>query len=79
MPRTFDLALWIDRIGDRGPGRLTITATEGRHFVRIKMSVGPLRLGGDVSEHVGTTIAGDLSDAMVGGLVATLVEQIFNS
>ena len=43
------------------------------------MSVGPLRLGGDVSEHVGTTIAGDLSDAMVGGLVATLVEQIFNS
>jgi hypothetical protein len=32
-----------------------------------------------VSEHVGTTIAGDLSDAMVGGLVATLAEQIFNS
>jgi hypothetical protein len=79
LPRTFDLALRIDRFGDRGPGRLTITATEGRHFVRIKMSVGPSRLGGDVSEHVGTTIAGDLSDAMVGGLVATLVEQIFNS
>jgi hypothetical protein len=27
---------------------------------------------------VGTTIARDLSDALVGGLVATLVEQIFS-
>jgi hypothetical protein len=79
LPRTFDLALRVDRFGDRGPGKLTITATEGRDFVRIKMSVGPTRLGGDVSEHVGTTIASDLSDQMVGGLVATLVEQIFNS
>jgi len=79
MPANFDLALWVDRFGDRGPGKLTITATQGCDFVRIKMSVGPTRLGGDVSEHVGTTIAGDLSDALVGGLVATLVEQIFSS
>jgi hypothetical protein len=79
VPRSFDLTLWVDRFGDRGPGKLTLTATERCDFVRIKMSVGPTRLGGDVSEHVGTTIASDLSDQMVGGLVATLVEQIFNS
>ncbi len=79
VPRSFDLTLWIDRFGDRGPGRLTITATEGCDFVRIKLAVGPSKLFGDVSEHVGTTIAGDLSDALVGGLVATLVEQIFSS
>ena len=79
VPRSFDLALWIDRFGDRGPGKLTITATEGCDFVRVKMAVGPTSMGGDVAEHVGTTIAGDLSDALVGGLVATLVEQIFSS
>jgi len=79
VPRSFDLALWIDRFGDRGPGKLTITATEGCDFVRVKVTVGPSRLSGDVSEHVGTTIAGDLSDALVGGLVATLVEQVFSS
>jgi hypothetical protein len=79
VPRSFDLTLWIDRFGDRGPGRLTITATEGCDFVRIKLAVGPSRMFGDLSEHVGTTIASDLSDALVGGLVATLVEQIFSS
>jgi hypothetical protein len=79
VPRSFDLSLWIDRFGDRGPGKLTITATEGCDFVRVKLAVGPSRMGGDISEHVGTTIASDLSDALVGGLVATLVEQIFNS
>jgi hypothetical protein len=79
VPRSFDLTLWIDRFGDRGPGKLTITATEGCDFVRVKMAVGPSRMVGDVSEHVGTMIAGDLSDALVGGLVANLVEQIFSS
>lgn len=79
VSRSFDLTLWIDRFGDRGPGKLTITATEGCDFVRIKLGVGPSRMFGDVSEHVGTTIASDLSDALVGGLVATLVEQIFSS
>ena len=78
MPRSFDLALWIARFGDRGPGKLTITATEGCDFVRVKMAVGPSKYSGDVSEHVGTTIAGDLCDALVGGLVANLVEQIFS-
>ena len=78
VPRSFDLALQIDRFDDRGPGKLTITATEGCDFVRIKLTVGPSKMGGEVTEHVGTTIAGDLSDALVGGLVATLVEQIFN-
>ena len=79
VPRSFDLSLWIDRFGDRGPGKLTITATEGCDFVRVKVAVGPSRMSGDVNEHVGTTIAEDLSDAHVGGLVATLVEQIFSS
>jgi hypothetical protein len=78
VPRGFDLALGIDRFGERGPGKLTITATEGCDFIRLKLTVGPAPLGGDVSEHVGTTIARDLSDALVGGLVATLVEQIFS-
>jgi hypothetical protein len=79
VPRNFDLALWIDRFGDRGPAKLTITATEGCDFVRLKLAVGPSKYAGEVSEHVGTTIATDLSDALVGGLVATLVEQIFSS
>ena len=79
VPRGFDLALWIDRFGDRGPGKLTLTATEGCDFVRIKVAVGPCKRSGEVSEHVGTTIASDLCDALVGGLVANLVEQLFSS
>jgi len=78
LPRSFDLSLWIDRFGDRGPGKLTITATEACDFVRVKLSVGPSKKGGEASEHLGTTVANDLSDALVGGLVATLVEQIFS-
>jgi hypothetical protein len=78
VPRSFDLALGIDRFGDRGPAKLTITATEGTDFVRTKVVVGPSRIGGEATEHVGTTTAGDLCDALVGGLVATLVEQMFN-
>jgi hypothetical protein len=78
VPRSFDLALSIDRFGDRGPGRLTITATEGSDFVRVKLMVGPTTRGSEATEHVGTTTERDLCDALVGGLVATLVEQIFN-
>jgi hypothetical protein len=78
LPRSFDLALRIDAVGHRGPGKLVITTTEGCDFVRVKVAVGPSKAGADVNEHVGTTIAGDLSDALVGGLVATLVEKIFN-
>ncbi len=79
VPRSFDLALCIDRFEDRGPGKLTITATEGCEFVRLKLAVGPGKFDGEVNEHVGSTIASDLSDALVGGLVATLVEQLFSS
>ena len=78
VPRSFDLALWIARFGDRGPAKLTITATEGCDFVRTKLVVGPTTWGSEATEHVGTTTARDLCDALVGGLVATLVEQIFN-
>ncbi len=78
VPRSYDLALRIDRFGERGPGKLTITASEAHEAVRVKISVGPSRICGEVQEHVGTTRAGDLSDAMMGGLVATLVERIFS-
>jgi hypothetical protein len=78
VPRSFDLTLRIDQFDARGPGKLTITATEECDFVRIKLTVGPSKMGCEVTEHVGTTITGDLCDALVGGLVATLVEQIFN-
>jgi len=77
LPRSFDLALSIDRFGRRGPGRLTITATEACDFVKVKLKVGPTAAG-EVDEHVGTTVARDMSDALVGGLVATLVERIFS-
>jgi hypothetical protein len=79
LPRSYDLALRIDQFGDRGPGKLTITASEAHQAVRVKISVGPSRLCGEVREHVGTTRSADLSDAMVGGLVATLVERIFST
>jgi hypothetical protein len=77
LPRSVDLCLWVDRFGDRGPGKLTITATEACDFVRVKVKVGPTWTG-EVDEHVGTTVARDLSEALVGGLVATLVERIFS-
>jgi hypothetical protein len=77
VPRRYDLALRIDRFGERGPGKLTITASEAHEAVRVKITVGPSRICGEVHEHVGSTRASDLSDAMMGGLVATLVERIF--
>jgi hypothetical protein len=79
LPRCFDLALRIDRFGERGPGKLTLSASEAHDAVRVKITVGPSRLCGEVREHVGTTRASDLSDAMIGGLVATLVERIFSA
>jgi len=76
LPRSFDLSLCIDRFGKCGPGRLTITGTEACDFVRVKLKIGPTYTG-DVDEHIGTTVVRDLSDALVGGLVATLVERFF--
>jgi hypothetical protein len=76
LPRSFDLSLGIDRFEKCGPGRLTITGTEACDFVRVKLKIGPTHTG-DVDEHVGTTVVRDLSDALVGGLVATLVERFF--
>ena len=76
LPRTLDLSLMIDRVGGEGPGKLTISATEACDVVRVKLKIGP-RDSGDVDEHVGTTTAENLSDELVGGLVATLVEKLF--
>jgi hypothetical protein len=78
LPRSFDLALRIDPFGERGPGKLTISASEAYDVVRVKITVGPSRLRGEVHEHVGTTTADELSDTMVGGLAATLVEKVFS-
>ena len=77
VPRTLDLSLLIDRFGGRGPGKLTISATEACDVVRVQLKIGPRCGGGDIDEHVGTTTAEHLSDELVGGLVATLVEQLF--
>jgi len=79
LPRSFDLALRIDRFGERGPGKLTLSASEAHDAVRVKITVGPSRLCGEVREHIGTARASDLSDTMMGGLVATLVERIFTA
>jgi len=77
VPRSFDLVLSIDRFGTRGPGRLTLTATEACEFVRVKLVVGPGGVDSGTVEDVGTPRARDLSGALVGGLVATMVEKLF--
>ena len=48
LPRSFDLALRIDPFGERGPGKLTISASEAYDVVRVKITVGPSRLCGEV-------------------------------
>lgn len=78
MPRRFDLALRIGRFGDRGPGKLTISATETSEVVRVTIKLGPRCIGADGNEHVGLTTTHELSGDLVGGLVATLVEQLFS-
>jgi hypothetical protein len=78
-PRTLELGLQIHRIGARGPGTLTLRASESHEHVRIKIAVGPTSETQEVREHVGTARADDLSGAMMSGLVATLVERIFSS
>jgi len=79
MPRGFDLALRIGKFGDRGPGKLTISATEASELVRVTLKLGPACIGDEADEHVGTTTTRDLSGDLVGGLVATLVEHLFSN
>jgi hypothetical protein len=79
MRRSFDVALKVERFDGRGPGALTITAIEGREVLRIVMRIGPGHIGGDYSEHDGLVHVDDLTEGMVGGLVATLVERVFAS
>ena len=76
MRRSFDVAMKVERFDGRGPGSLTITAIEGREVLRVVMRVGPGHIGGDYTEHDGLVHADDLTDDMVGGLVATLVERV---
>ncbi|HXX90609.1 MAG TPA: hypothetical protein VEI83_10350 [Acidimicrobiales bacterium] len=76
MPRGYDLVLTMERFDGRGPGRLTITAIEGREVLRVVMRVGPGHMGGDASEHDAVVHVHDLTEDMVGGLVATMVECV---
>ena len=78
LPRRSDVVLRIARFGDRGPGKLTISATEASEVVRITLKMGPLCIGGEADERVGMTTTRDLSGELVGGLIATLVEQLFS-
>jgi len=77
LPRRLDVALRIARFGDRGPGKLTLSATESSDVVRVTLKLGPACIGGEPDERVGMTTTRDLSGELVGGLVATLVEQLF--
>lgn len=77
MARTFDLALEIDKFGGRGPGRLTISGTEAHDMARVKLMIGPSHIGGEGTEHVGSVSPWNLSEDLVGGLVAMLIEQLF--
>jgi hypothetical protein len=79
MPRGFDLVLRIGKFGDRGPGKLTISATEASELVRVAVKLGPACIGDEINEHIGTTTTRDLSGDLVGGLVATLVEHLFSN
>jgi hypothetical protein len=78
VPRTFELGLQIHQFGARGPGTLTLHASETHEHVRIKIAVGPPSASREVREHVGSARPDDLSGGMMGGLVATLVERIFS-
>ena len=78
LPRRHDVTLRIERFGERGPGRLTISAAESSEVVRVTLKLGPYAIGGEANEHVGMTTSRDLSGELVGGLVATLVEQLFS-
>ena len=78
MPRGYDLVLCISKFGDRGPGKLTISATEASELVRVTLNLGPAHYGSETDEHVGTTTTQELSGDLVGGLAATLVEQLFS-
>ncbi len=75
--RCFDLVLHMKKYEDKGPGTLTITAVEGRDMLRVVLRIGPGSIGGRVREHDGLVHIDDLTEDMVGGLIATMVEQLF--
>jgi hypothetical protein len=77
LPRCFDVRLEIEKFDGRGPGALIITAIEGRDVLRVLLRVDPGSIGGDYVEHDGLVHVGDLSEDMVGGMIATLVEHVF--
>jgi len=77
MRRGFDLVLRMEKFDGRGPGTLTLTATEGRDALRVVLRIGPSCIGGGYSEHDGLVNIDDLSEDMIGGLVATMVERLF--
>jgi len=77
LPRAFDVGLQTEKVDRRGPGALVITAVEGREILRVVTQVGPGHFGGDYDEDRRVIDAFDLSDEVVGDLVAAFVERLF--
>ena len=77
MGRRDGLVLRLQKSAGKGPGLLTITAVEGRDLLRVVMRIGPSAIGGGWRQHDGLVPVDSVTDDVVGGLVATLVEQVF--
>jgi hypothetical protein len=77
MGRRDGLVLRLQKSEGKGPGLLTITAVEGRDLLRVVMRIGPSAIGGGWRQHDGLVPVDSVTDDVVGGLVATLVEQVF--
>jgi hypothetical protein len=77
LPRALDVGLQTDKVDGRGPGALMITAVEGKDVLRVVTTIGPGHIGADYDELRGMVPADELSDEVVGGLVADLVERLF--
>jgi hypothetical protein len=76
--RRFDAELVMERSPAHGPGRLTFSAIEGRDVVRVELHVGPCEPGGRERHHDAVVSRTELTDEMVSGLVAALVELVFD-
>jgi hypothetical protein len=78
LPRALDVGLQTAKFDGRGPGALVITAVEGREILRVVTQIGPGHFGGDYDEDRRVIDAFDLTDEVVGDLVAGLVERLYS-
>jgi hypothetical protein len=72
--RCFEAELVMEPYRGHGPARLTLSAIEGHDVMGVALCVGP---GGGERRHDGVVSAADLTDEMVSGLVAALVDRVF--